>query len=43
MQKVYEQLRRERRLALKDEDQRERLAWEVIAAFVNGFTDEEEL
>jgi hypothetical protein len=33
----------ERRLALKDRDQRENLACEVIEAFQNGLTDEAEL
>ncbi|MGX9575849.1 RNA-binding protein [Mesorhizobium sp. f-mel] len=43
LQKVFDQLCQERRLALKDRDQRERLACEVIEAFENGFTDETEL
>ncbi|TIR29669.1 MAG: hypothetical protein E5X07_08190 [Mesorhizobium sp.] len=43
LQKVFDQLCQERRLALKDRDQRERLACQVIEAFENGFTDETEL
>lgn len=43
LQKVFDQLCQERRVALKDRDQRERLACEVIEAFENGFTDETEL
>lgn len=40
LQKVSNQLCQERRLALKDREQRERLACEVIEAFENGFTNE---
>lgn len=43
MQRVFDQLCRERRLALKDMDQREWLALEVVEAFANGFVDETEL
>lgn len=43
LQRVFDQLCRERRLALKDEEQREHLACEVIAAFDRGITDETEL
>ncbi|WP_287106206.1 hypothetical protein [Mesorhizobium sp.] len=43
LQKVFDQLCQERRVALKDRDQRERLACEVIEAFENGFTGETEL
>jgi hypothetical protein len=43
MQKVFEQLCQERRLAIKDSDQRTRLAAEVMEAFKNGFTDEDGL
>ncbi|MET3590850.1 hypothetical protein ABID26_000229 [Mesorhizobium shonense] len=41
--RVFDQLCNERRLALKDGDQREQLACEVIEAFQNGFTAEAEL
>jgi hypothetical protein len=43
IQTVFDQLCKERRLALKDQDERQRLACEVVAAFENGFTDEAEL
>ncbi|WP_188393759.1 RNA-binding protein [Mesorhizobium sp. SARCC-RB16n] len=43
LQKVFDQLCQKRRLALKDRDQRERLASEVMQAFEAGFTDETEL
>ncbi|GLS28440.1 hypothetical protein SAMN04488498_1521 [Mesorhizobium albiziae] len=43
LQKVFDKLCTERRLALKDGDQRERLALEVMDAFQNGFTDDVEL
>ncbi|WP_189591111.1 RNA-binding protein [Mesorhizobium sp. M8A.F.Ca.ET.207.01.1.1] len=43
LQKVFDQLCRERRLALKDKDQRDQLAREVMEAFEDGFTDETEL
>ncbi|WFP65691.1 MULTISPECIES: RNA-binding protein [unclassified Mesorhizobium] len=43
LQRVFDQLCKERRLALKDSEQRERLAREVIDAFENGLTDETEL
>ncbi|TPI26627.1 RNA-binding protein [Mesorhizobium sp. B3-2-1] len=39
LQKVFDQLCQERRLPLKDRDQRERLALQVIAAFEGGFTN----
>ncbi|WP_292519310.1 RNA-binding protein [Mesorhizobium sp.] len=40
IQRVFDQLCIERRLALKDGDQRKMLAAEVMEAFENGFTDE---
>ena len=40
MQRVFDQLCKERRLVLKDQDERERLAMEVVATFENGFIDE---
>lgn len=43
LQRVFDQLCQERRLALKDGDQREQLAAEVMDAFQSGFTDETEL
>jgi hypothetical protein len=43
LQSVFDQLCQERRLALKDTDQRDQLASDVMEAFRNGFTDEEEL
>ena len=43
LQRVFDQLCAERRLARKDKDQREHLACEVIEAFENGFSDEAEL
>ena len=43
LQKVFDQLCNERRLALNDGDQRERLACEVMEAFQNGAADEVEL
>lgn len=43
LQKVFDQLCRERRLALKDKDQRDQLARQVMEAFEDGFTDETEL
>lgn len=43
LQKVFDQLCQERRLALKDRDQREDLAREVMVAFEAGFVDESEL
>ncbi|WP_189343723.1 MULTISPECIES: hypothetical protein [unclassified Mesorhizobium] len=43
LQKVFDQLCRERRLALKDKDQRDQLAREVMEAFEGGFTEETEL
>jgi hypothetical protein len=43
IQRVFDQICMERRLALKDGDQRNMLAAEVMEAFENGFTDEAEL
>ncbi|WP_292069595.1 hypothetical protein [Mesorhizobium sp.] len=43
LQRVFDQLCRERHLALKDREQRDELAREVIQAFENGFADEVEL
>lgn len=43
LRKVFDQLCQERRLALKDRDQRELLALQVMGAFDNGFTDETQL
>ncbi|MGX5839767.1 hypothetical protein ACWGTI_03470 [Mesorhizobium sp. ArgA1] len=43
LQKVFDQLCQERRLALKDKDQRDQLAREVMEAFEGGFTDETQL
>ncbi|WP_208701686.1 MULTISPECIES: hypothetical protein [unclassified Mesorhizobium] len=43
LQKVFDQLCRERRLALKDKDQRDQLARQVMEPFEDGFTDETEL
>ncbi|WP_189394130.1 MULTISPECIES: RNA-binding protein [unclassified Mesorhizobium] len=43
LQKVFDQLCNERRLALKDGDQRKQLACDVIQAFQSGFTAEVEL
>ncbi|WP_292242667.1 RNA-binding protein [Mesorhizobium sp.] len=43
IQRVFDQLCVERRLALKDGEQRMMLAAEVMEAFENGFTDEAEL
>ncbi|WP_210213507.1 hypothetical protein [Mesorhizobium sp. M4A.F.Ca.ET.090.04.2.1] len=40
IQNVFDQLCSERRLALKDREQREQLANEVIQAFENGISDE---
>ncbi|MET3522927.1 MULTISPECIES: hypothetical protein [unclassified Mesorhizobium] len=40
LQRVFDQLCAERRLALKDREQREQLAYEVIQAFENGICDE---
>lgn len=40
LQRVFDQLCAERRLALKDQEQREQLAYEVIQAFENGICDE---
>ncbi|WP_189522133.1 MULTISPECIES: RNA-binding protein [unclassified Mesorhizobium] len=43
LQKVFDQLCQERRLALKDKEQRDQLAREVMEAFEDGFTEESEL
>ncbi|WP_292270747.1 hypothetical protein [Mesorhizobium sp.] len=43
LQKVFDQLCNERRLALKDGGEREQLASDVIEAFQNGFSAEAEL
>ncbi|WP_292130782.1 RNA-binding protein [Mesorhizobium sp.] len=43
VQKVFDQLCQERRLALKDKEQRDQLAREVMEAFEDGFTEESEL
>lgn len=43
LQKVFDRLCQERRLALKDKDQRDQLAREVMEAFEGGFTEETEL
>jgi Fe-S cluster biosynthesis and repair protein YggX len=43
LQKVFDQLCNERRLALKDADQRNLLASELMVAFQDGLTDETEL
>nr|WIE90383.1 hypothetical protein P9270_022940 [Mesorhizobium sp. WSM4875] len=43
LQKVFDQLCNDRRLALKDGDQGEQLASDVLEAFQNGFSAEAEL
>lgn len=43
IQRVFDHLCHERRLALKDVDQRNMLAGEVIEAFESGFIEEAEL
>lgn len=43
LQRVFERLCEERRLAKKDRDQREYLAMEVFQAFDDGATDEADL
>lgn len=43
LQRVFDKLCAERRLALKDKEQREALAEEVFTVFQNGITDETEL
>ena len=43
IQRVFDQLCQERRLALKDVEQRQRLAREVIEAFQSGLTDATQL
>ncbi|WP_217578904.1 RNA-binding protein [Mesorhizobium sp. GbtcB19] len=43
LQRVFDQLCNERRLAQKDREQREALAEEIVGVFQNGVTDETEL
>ncbi len=43
LQRVFDQLCKERRLAKKDKEQREALAEEVVSRFRNGIVDESEL
>ncbi|CAN7720416.1 RNA-binding protein [Mesorhizobium sp. LjNodule214] len=43
LQRVFDQLCRERRLAQKDREQREALAEEVVIIFQNGVMNEAEL
>lgn len=43
LQRVFDRLCKEGRLALKDKDQRENLASQVFEAFDSGSTDETEL
>ncbi|TGP18067.1 hypothetical protein EN827_30430 [Mesorhizobium sp. M1D.F.Ca.ET.184.01.1.1] len=43
LQRVFDRLCQERRLRLKDGEQREHLACEVIEGFQNGFAGETEL
>ena len=43
LQKVFDRLCRERRLALKDKEQRATLAQEVVSVFERGVVDEAEL
>lgn len=43
LQRVFDRLCKERRLALKDRDQREYLASQIFEVFDNGSTDETEL
>lgn len=43
IQRVFDQLCKERRLALKDKDQRELLAAEIISVFQKGATAEADL
>ena len=43
LQKVFDRLCQERRLAVRDREQREQLALEIMDAFQNGFTDETHL
>lgn len=43
LQRGFDQLCKERCLAIKDEDQRDQLACDVIQTFENGLIDEAEL
>ncbi|MFD1983846.1 RNA-binding protein [Mesorhizobium newzealandense] len=43
LQRVFDQLCIERRLAPKDKEQREELAEEIVGVFRNGITDEADL
>ncbi|WP_190234341.1 RNA-binding protein [Mesorhizobium sp. M4A.F.Ca.ET.050.02.1.1] len=43
LQRVFDRLCAERRLALKDREQREALAREVIRLFLDGMTEEDAL
>ena len=43
LQRVFDQLCKERRLALKDKEQREDLAAEIVRAFQHGIGDEAKL
>jgi hypothetical protein len=43
LQRVFDKLCNERRLALKDTDQREQLAGEIVRIFQRGVIDETEL
>ncbi|AZO48911.1 RNA-binding protein [Mesorhizobium sp. M4B.F.Ca.ET.215.01.1.1] len=43
LQRVFDRLCDERRLAQKDKEQREDLAAEIVSAFRNGIADETEL
>ncbi|RWB65441.1 MAG: RNA-binding protein [Mesorhizobium sp.] len=43
LQRVFDRLCNERRLAKKDRDQRQQLAAQIFEAFDNGLTDETEL
>ncbi|WP_189510524.1 RNA-binding protein [Mesorhizobium sp. M1D.F.Ca.ET.043.01.1.1] len=43
LQRVFDRLCAERRLALKDREQREALAREVVRLFLDGMTEEDAL
>lgn len=43
LQRIFDQLCQEHRLALQEQGQRDQLAHEIIQAFENGVTDEVEL
>ena len=43
LQRVFDELCIERRLAQKDKEQREDLAEEIVGVFQNGITDETDL